>query len=176
MKQRIHKFLFPVEYERVDNLTKDVVFLKADLKRRNQLIQELEKRPKFTTQNISEVLGTSVIDFVNVDKNGIAPKFLSNISPEKRKFLITQLAQIWQLEAFQMLCESHINSQGNFITRQAQDDLQMFCGRMIMKGVALVRDEVKEAFEEYQEGRDPDNKDYEKGSDESFEIGNGIEL
>lgn len=185
IKENIHKVLFPSFYKRIKTLTDacSVLHERTDLahKRMEELRvhvsrceKELKAKPKVTTQNISEILGAVTLDFVNVTSDGVFIDFLHSVDKDKRKMYITQLAQIFELEVWHDMVKSHINSQGNFIARKATDDLQLFCGRMIMKGISLLRDDVKTGFDEFQEGRNPDNKDFELGSDESFEIGEGI--
>lgn len=176
IQSQLHSFLFPQYHgfkdqsSRLTQLYSDRIELQAEVSRlQNQLIEKEIVKPTIKDY-MREVLGLEQIDFTNVDEQGIPPHFLNIESKELRKQYISELYQIQKLEVFQVLIRYLINTQGNYIIRNAENDLAVYCGRMTLNGISLVRNEVRDGFDEYMEGRKPE-EEFDK-----FETDEGIDI
>ncbi len=166
IKEKLHKFLFPDHHKTignlnvavsmtVDTLNKERETFKKQLESLQKEVQdELEKKPSMADL-MRESLGLYTMNITDVDEDGLPKHFLNTDDKDKRNMYIAQLAQIQQLEVWPIMCQNHIDTQGNFIVRNADGELQMLSGRMTINGISLLKHEVKKGFEEYQEGRKP---------------------
>jgi hypothetical protein len=143
--------------------------IKKNLKEVSEKYQTLLATRPSMADLMRQNLGTYKVNFSNVDKQGKPYDFLDEerIGKDTRLTFISQLAQIWGLEAFQAMCNYHIDAQGNFSFREADGEVQILAGRMTVNGISLIRNEVKEAFEEYMDKHTPqeDEEDEDEGGE-----------
>ena len=137
--------------EKIQRLNEEVDFLQSAL-------DEIEE-PKGTMADLTrENLGLITVDFVHQEK-GVPNHFLNlpdgTDGKAKRDMYIGQLAQIYELEVWQAMIKNLIDTQGNYTLRIAKDDMEVFAGRMQISGISLVRDEVKNGYEEYMDRSKP---------------------
>ncbi len=150
-------------YEKIRELQEEV----ERQKRLRMEVIDLDKSKPTMADLMREMLGLTHLNFSDVDKEGV-PKHFLDTEKETRKMYISQLAQIQQLDVWQVMIKNHIDTQGNYSFRTADGELQMLAGRMSVNGISLVRDEVKKGYDEYMEGRKP------KEEFDEFEVGEGI--
>lgn len=179
IKTKLHKFLFPEIHEEWDIAPRTINSLTSDKEQRDSTIrvlrhqinklendQEKEKAiPKPTLADLMrDSLGLEPIDFVNVVQStdptlaGLPKHFLATDDKAKRATYIAQLAQIFSLEVWHEMCKFHIDYQGNYSFRTALTDMEVFAGRMSVNGISLLRNDVKKGYDEYVEGRKPDEE------------------
>lgn len=186
IKAKLHKLLFPSFDLELFTLRDEVIFNEEYIKNTNKVMDLLRKEKSVSKEpTLSDLtkkfLNGYEIDFFNVkrsddpEENGYPNHFLNIEDKDKRSMYIGQLAQIQTLEVWPVMLQYHINTQGNFIARKAEGDIQMLCGRMTMNGVSLLRNEVQKGFEEYQEGRKPPEDFDEHEVSEGIIISNIIE-
>lgn len=173
IQEKLHKFLFPSHHDSIALLEKgllekqkEIITLREVVYQKNKLIEKLQDRPKEVRKStiselMWEVLGDMPTDFTKADPNtGLIPHFMAMDDTDKRTVYITQLAQIYQMEAFQAMISFHINDQANFAFRSA-DERQITIGRASVNGISLIRNDVKTAYEEFIESHKPE-EDFDK--------------
>ena len=120
---------------------------KKQIKDTSFKIKELEKEKEELLKRIRDPnyadlmrdnLGSLKINLT--DRN---PFYLDGISEEKRMAMITQANEIYKNEMFETIVNYLINAQGNYILKEAQNDVQIFAGRFNINGLTLFRKEVE---------------------------------
>lgn len=158
--RKLHKWLFPSLHQELisSRILKDIAqeerdSLQLEILAKNDLIIKLETRPQPTIADLMrDSLKLITVDFVNQEK-GLPKHFLdlpdTLDGKDTRNMYIAQLAQIQGLEVWQVLMQYLINAQGNYTLRIAPTDMEVFAGRMQISGISLVKEEVKNGYEEY---------------------------
>lgn len=162
IKLQLHKVLFPLHEKEIKYLRKTLEDRDDDLQAiqreiyllRSKAKQAIEAKPTMADL-MRESLGVERLDFYNVDTEGVPTHFLNTENKELRNTYLAQLAQIWQLDVFEVMCKNHIDIQGNFSFRAADGELQILAGRMSVNGISLIRNEVKKGYDEFMERSKP---------------------
>lgn len=161
IQKKMAVFFFPrtIGDLRLRLLSKDMEMDSRE-KKMQELLLELKalkkKEQSFSHADLLRAnLGAYVVNLSAVEKDGFPKHFLDLTDKDKRALYINQLAQIFQMEVWDVMWKYHIDTQGNFIMRKADGDLQTLFGRATINGISLLRDEVQKGFDEYQEGRKP---------------------
>ncbi len=159
IKTQLHKWLFPSYENKIRmfevmerNSQESIKFWKDKLK-------ESESKPKSSIADLMrDSLKLITIDFTHQER-GVPNHFLNLPDTldgrDTRKMYISQLAQIQQLEVWDVLMKYLIDAQGNYTIRLAPTDMEVFAGRMMIAGISLVRDEVKSGNDEFMDGSKP---------------------
>lgn len=126
----------------------------AEVREIREMMDKLKVKPTIADL-MNEILGFSNINFSNIESDGYPKHFLDTLIPAQREAYIAQLHQIHNLEVWKDMTDYHTNLQGNFIARHAEDDMQMFCGRMTINGISLLKADVDKGHLEYQDRSKP---------------------
>lgn len=151
IKEKLHKILFPSQAREIDFLSEQVDFLES--------VIETEPTQKTPAPNMADLMRDSLklitVDFVHQEK-GVPNDFLNTSDDESgkelRKMYIGQLYQIQQMEVWKAMTQNMIDIQGNYTLRVAPTDMEVFAGRMMIGGISLVMEKVKQGYDEYMEG------------------------
>ncbi len=176
--EKLHKLLFSSFDKKFIFVTEkfgDALDDIEELRIENQRLLDLVKKPPSIPEaQMSDLmranLGLVNIDFTNVDDAGIPKHFLDTEDPNKRTQYINELYQIYQFEVFHVMCQNHINTQGNFSFRNSDGYEQMLAGRMSVNGISLIKNDVMKGYLEYVDRSKPP-EDFDK-----FETTEGISI
>lgn len=185
--EQFHKIFYPSVEKQLAVLHDQIIDLiddreESQIRHQRELdkISHEAKQNKLTQPALADLMRENLalvpINFSNVPEDGIPKHFLDVDNKDKHTQYINELHQIFQLEVFNVMCQNHIDTQGNFSFRTADGELQMLAGRMSVNGISLIRNDVKKGHEEYVERSNPANKDYADDDDERFEVGEGITI
>lgn len=172
IKTKLHSLLFPDQVKRTENLEKLYHHWKEAYDRKSTRVYSLEekldkknkeppKREPTIADLMRDTLGLEQVNFYDVEQStdpattALPKHFLNTDSKEKRAMYIAQLAQIQELEVWEVMCRYHIDYQGNYSFRKALTDMEVFSGRLSVNGISLLRNDVRKGHDEYVEGRKP---------------------
>lgn len=168
INKKIAEFLFPTV---INDLRYSAFAKELEKIRLEEKIKELEKRPvPIMADLMRDSLGSYTVNATEVEKDGLPKHFLNIDDKDKRALYITQLAQIAEMEVWEAMWKNNIDIQANFVIRKADGELQILFGRGTINGISLLRDEVRRARAEYDEGRKP------KEEFDEFETTEGITI
>lgn len=173
--KKLAMFFFPqtINDLRYSVLMKELTIerLKEEINEKETQLDKVLMKPTPTMADLMrETLGSYTINANEVESDGLPKSFLSVEDKDKRTMYITQLAQIAQLEVWEVMCKNLIDIQANFVIRKADGELQIVFGRGSINGITLLRNEVRKGFAEYEDGRKP------KEEFDEFETTEGITI
>lgn len=175
IKQKIFEVLFRKEYWTIQTLQGEVLNKKMKIntlmEEKVSLREEISKLIRESTEVktptmadlMREILGSVIVDFINIEGDGLPKHFLNIEDIPKRTLYTAQLHEIWNLEVWKAMCDYYINLQGNFALRQADGELQILSARMTINGISLIQTEVNKGHLEYTERSKPP-EDFDKFS------------
>ncbi len=157
---KLHSILFPGKATQIfvlKSLLREQDSNVVDLQEENlRLIKESEDKKKESLADLMrDNLKLTTLNFSNVEEDGAPRHFLDLEDKSKRTQYVNELYQISQFEVFHVMCQNHIDTQGNFSLRNSENWEQDLAGRFSINGISLIRNEVKRAYEEYMERSKP---------------------
>lgn len=169
IKRKLHKVIFPQFHSSITRLenekeNRDIVIkdLSEQKRRMEMRLLAIEREPPEPALSdlMREIVGLTTLNFSNVTDDGSPRHFLDTDNKDKRSQYLTELHQIYQTEVWPVMCQNHIDTQGNFSFRTAESYDQMLAGRFSVNGISLLRNDVKRGHDEYMDrSKPPDDFD-----------------
>lgn len=154
IKEKLFKILFPSKVEIIENLGKfDEIRVKAQNKCVDQeyeilqLKKQLKQKPSLADL-MRDSLGLPMVEFDNVDQEGMPPSYLDGLTDTERKNYVADLELIYNNKKFYQVVSYIINLFGNNSLRKATDENGKN-GKIAIVAIDTLMRKFKEAHDEH---------------------------
>jgi len=155
IKEKLFKILFPEKVLQIETLedlieTQNETILKvtdgvASIRKE---LEDIRDREPSLADLMRDSLGLPMVDFSNVDENGMPPSYLDGLTDTERKNYVADLELIYNNKKFHEVVSYIINLFGNNSLRKATDENGRN-GKIAIVAIDTLMRKFKEAHDEH---------------------------